>query len=151
MLRLKNKGWLGLILLGLTPGLIAVSSMITPAHEVQISGEVGGTLHIEPNDNPKAGQASLTWFALTRRGGQPIALSECSCTLAVYAQPRGQNDSPVQQPTLSATAADGRQGVPSANINFPRAGAYELILQGRPVTSGGFAPFNLKFSVTVAQ
>jgi hypothetical protein len=163
MLRLKNKGRnhkinmlsfaaLGFISLGAVAfGVIGVRPPATSAHEVQISNEVGGTLHVEPNDNPKAGSASLTWFALTRRGGQPIALSECSCSLAVYARPRSQNDSPIQRPTLSATSAEGRQGMPSANITFPRAGAYELVLQGRPVQSGGFTPFELKFSVTVAQ
>lgn len=153
MLRLKSSryGWHLAIAAGLITLGIGFSPVTSSAHEVQISGEVGGTLHIEPNDTPRAGTAHLTWFALTRRGGQPIALSECNCSLQVYAQPRSQNDSPIQQPTLSATTAEGRQGIPSANITFPRAGAYELVLQGQPVNSGSFAPFELKFSVTVAQ
>jgi hypothetical protein len=121
------------------------------AHEVEVSGDVGGTMHIEPNDSPKAGTASLTWFALTRRGGQPIPLTDCNCTLSVYAQPRQQGGKPIVQPALSATSVEGHQGVPSAKVTFPRAGAYELVLQGRPVTSGTFTPFELKFPVTVAQ
>lgn len=121
------------------------------AHEVEVSGEVGGTLHVEPNDNPKAGTASLAWFALTRRGGQPIPLSDCNCQLSVYAQPHRSGDAPIQQPSLSATAAEGRSGIPSANITFPRAGAYELVLQGSPVAAGAFSPFELRFTVTVAQ
>lgn len=121
------------------------------AHEVQLSNEVGGTLHIEPNDNPKAGTASLTWIALTRRGGQPIPLADCSCKLSVYAQPYSAGDAPIQQPTLSATSAEGRAGIPSATITFPLAGAYELVLQGSPTAAGAFSPFELRFAVTVAQ
>lgn len=154
MLRLKNRSYFCnlIIAVGLmTSGVFGFNLAMSSAHEVQISSEVGGTLHIEPSDSPKAGTANLTWFALTRRGGQSIGLSECRCSLAVYAQPRSQNDSPIQRPTLSATTAEGRQGIPSANITFPRAGAYELVLQGQPIRSGGFAPFELKFSVTVAQ
>jgi len=37
------------------------------AHTVKISGDVAALFHIEPEHNPRAG--SLTWFALTRKGG----------------------------------------------------------------------------------
>lgn len=121
------------------------------AHETQVSGEVGGTIHIEPNDSPVSGSASLTWFALTQRGGQSIPLSDCNCTLTVYAVPHPHQDTPIQSPTLTETSVEGRQGVPSAMITFPRPGAYELILQGRPVTSGTFTPFELKFPVVVTR
>jgi hypothetical protein len=130
---------------------IALPALPAGAHEVEISGDVGGTLHIEPNDAPHVGTASLAWFALTRRGGQPIPLSTCNCQLAVYAQPRRQGDTPLSRPTLINSSVEGRQNIPAANITFPRAGAYELILQGRPVSSGAFLPFELRFSVTVAQ
>jgi hypothetical protein len=152
--RIKNRlGWvLAASLLGSGFG---AAQLLYPsagtAHEVKVSGEIGGTIHIEPNDTPKAGTANLAWFALTRRGGQPIALSDCNCTLAVYAQPRRDGDTPILQPRLSATSAEGRQGIPSASITFPRAGAYDVVLQGRPVNSGMFTPFSLNFSVTVAQ
>ncbi len=135
--------------------LIAPVFILNPlrvvAHEVEVSGDIGGTLHIEPNDSPIAGAASLAWFALNRRGGQPIRLSDCNCSLAVYAQPRRPSDSPIQQPSLTAKAVEGRSGVPSASITFPRAGSYELVLKGQPVTSGDFSSFELRFPVTVAQ
>ncbi len=149
----RNSGrtsWIGVSLFLLTM-IQAINLQPSLAHTVEISGEVGGTLHIEPNDSPQAGQPNLTWFALTRRGGQPIPLSECNCTLAVYQEPRRQDDSPIQQPRLNATTVEGKSGVPSATVTFPQAGSYELVLQGRPITAGTFTPFELKFSVTVAQ
>ncbi|HEY9630241.1 MAG TPA: hypothetical protein V6C84_23355 [Coleofasciculaceae cyanobacterium] len=133
------------------PIAVTVAPWRSEAHEVEVSGSIGGTMHIEPNDSPRAGAASLTWFALNRRGGSPLQLSECNCTLKVYAQPRQQGDTPIQQPSLTAKSVEGRSGVPSANITFPRAGAYELVLQGQPVTSGSFSAFELRFAVTVAQ
>ena len=133
--------------------LLGLSLLATPAlaHQVHVSGEVGGTLHIEPNDTPRAGTASQVWIALTRRGGQTVPLSSCNCQLLVYSQPRRQNATPLQQPSLSAIAIEGRQGIAGTTLTFPQAGAYELVLRGRPVTSGAFTPFELRFSVTVAR
>jgi hypothetical protein len=138
----KSFGWvLGIALLG-SPTL---------AHQVQVSGEVGATIHIEPNDTPRAGQSSLVWFAVTRRGGQTIPFSACNCELEVYAQPHQADSLPLQEPTLRAVSAEDRQGIPGANVTFPRAGAYELVLKGRPVTAGNFPPFEFRFSITVTQ
>ena len=133
--------------------LFGLSAFVTPvlAHQVEISGSVGATLHIEPNDTPRAGESNLTWFALTRRGGQTIPLASCNCRLAVYRQPLRPNSNPISQPALEAVSAEGYNGIPGANITFPRAGGYELVLKGRPVVSGDFAPFELRFPVTVAR
>ncbi|MBD3883888.1 hypothetical protein IFO70_19195 [Phormidium tenue FACHB-886] len=136
------------LLLPIVPFLVPLRS---EAHQVEISGDVGGTMHIEPNDSPRAGTASRTWFALNRRGGSPVQLADCNCSVAVYAAPRSSGDSPIQQPALSAFSAEGNSGVPSANITFPRAGAYEVVLKGQPKTAGAFSAFELRFSVTVAQ
>jgi hypothetical protein len=64
----KSLGWL--IFLGL---LVAPAS----AHTVKVSGDVAALFHINPNHNPRAGQQSLAWFELTRRGGQQIPFEQC--------------------------------------------------------------------------
>jgi len=131
--------------------LIFLGVLVAPvaAHNVQTAGDVGGTLHIEPNDNPQAGKPALTWFALTRRGGQVIPLEACECQLAVYAQPRSDNAQPVLEPTLEVVKAEEYQGIPGAAIAFPKAGAYELELRGTPKPGANFQPFELQFPVTV--
>jgi hypothetical protein len=48
------------------------------AHEVEVSGDVAATFHLEPNHNPRAGEKSRVWFALTRKGGQIIPLEQCN-------------------------------------------------------------------------
>lgn len=127
--------------------LLAAPAM---AHQVQISGDVGGTKHIEPNDLPRAGEPSLTWFALTRRGGQVIPLAACRCELAVYAQPRRPGDEPLLRSQLRPIAADGYQDIPAADVTFPAVGVYDLVLQGQPAVPEDFQPFELTFAVTVA-
>lgn len=120
------------------------------AHEVKTSQDVGGTFHIEPDDNPRAGESALAWFALTSKGGQIIPLSQCNCKLAVHPQPHTEGSPPLLAPPLKAISAEQYQGVPSAEIVFPKAGAYELELSGTSKAGANFKPFELSYEVTVA-
>lgn len=121
------------------------------AHEVEVVGEVGATLHIEPNDTPRAGEEVLAWFALTQRGGQVIAEADSRCDLVVYAQPRPSNATPVLTPALTAVDAEGYRDIPGARFTFPKVGAYTLLLSCIPEQAGNFDPFELDFEVTVAS
>ena len=129
--------------------LAANSPQAASAHTVKISADVGGTLHIEPNDNPQAGNPSQAWFALTRKGGKAIALKDCNCQLAVYAQPHTAKEPPLLEPPLKPISAERYQGTPGADIIFPKPGAYQLALKGKPIAGKDFQPFELKFEVTV--
>ncbi|MEH2141648.1 hypothetical protein [Nostoc sp.] len=120
------------------------------AHQVEVAGDVGGTLHVEPNDNPRAGEPSQVWFALTRRGGRVIPLSQCNCQLAVYAEPYAAKEPPLLEPQLESVTAERYKGIPGAEVVFPKPGIYELQLNGKPVSGGRFKPFKFKFEVTVA-
>lgn len=120
------------------------------AHKIETSEDVGATLHIEPNDTPRAGESAQAWFALTRKGGKIIPLKECDCQLSVYSEPRTAATKPLSQPDLQAISAERYQGIPGAKITFPRPGAYQLELSGKPANNNNFKPFELKFDVTVA-
>lgn len=119
-------------------------------HKVQTAADVGGTLHVEPNDSPQAGKRALTWIALTRKGGQTIPLEQCNCQLAVYAEP-DKGSQPILKPPLKPISAEGYKGVPGAEIVFPQAGAYQLQLSGTPKAGASFKPFQLNYPVTVAS
>ena len=133
--------------------MIIPSFLIPPAsaHKTQAAEDVGATLHIEPNDNPRAGEAAQTWFALTRKGGKVIPLEQCDCELAIYSEPRTTEEKPLIQPNLQPISAERYQGIPGANITFPKPGAYQLELSGKPANDATFKPFELKFDVTVAS
>ncbi len=119
------------------------------AHSVKVSGDVAALFHIEPNHNPRAGQPSRAWFALTRKGGQLIPFEQCNCKLAVYPEPHKEGSRPLMEPTLKPVSADQYRGIPGADIVFPRAGIYELELSGKPSSGASFRPFELTYEVTV--
>ncbi|MGB3759510.1 MAG: hypothetical protein WBA07_24605 [Rivularia sp. (in: cyanobacteria)] len=130
-----------------------LSSLLIPlasAHKIETAEDVGATLHIEPGDTPRAGEAAQAWFALTRKGGKVIPLKECDCELAVYSEPRTTEAKPFAQPNLQPISAERYQGIPGAEITFPKPGAYQLELSGKPTNDASFKPFELKFDVTVA-
>lgn len=124
-------------------------SIPATAHNVEISNDVAATFHITPNHNPQMGKKAQAWFALTRRGGQTIPLSECNCILNVYAVPRTDEDKPILQPPLAAIDVEKYQEIPGAEITFPSAGAYELEIVGTPKDDSSFSPFELSYTVNV--
>jgi hypothetical protein len=130
--------------------IFTTNTLVASAHKVTTAADVGATLHLEPNDNPRAGEATKTWFALTRKGGKAIPLAECNCQLAVFAEPHSPNEPALLEPPLQPVSAERYQAIPGTEITFPRPGAYELQLSGKPKDGRSFQPFNLKFAVTVA-
>jgi hypothetical protein len=130
-------------------GAIALgNSLPIFAHKVETSDNVGATLHIEPNDIPKAGEPSQAWFALTREGGDPIPLHKCDCKLSIYPEPKSSQ--PILQPNLKPLSTEGYKNIPSAEISFPKVGIYNLEITGKPIGGEDFKPFKLNFKVTVA-
>ncbi|MEH2295730.1 hypothetical protein [Nostoc sp.] len=148
--RYLNKGTRKYLLF-LSSLVISITNLYpVAAHQVEVAADVGATLHIEPNDNPSAGEPSQAWFALTRRGGRVIPLSQCNCRLAVYAKPYAAGEPPLLEPALEPVTAERYKGIPGAEVVFPKPGIYELQLNGKPVSGARFKPFKLKFEVTVA-
>jgi len=139
-----------LILLGAIATLSIIDIYPATAHKVEISADVGGTLHIEPNDNPRAGEPTQAWFALTRKGGKVIPLVQCNCQLAVYAEPHTPGEPALLEPALQPVNAEIYQGIPGADITFPKPGIYQLQLSGKPTSGANFKPFTFTFEVTVA-
>ena len=118
------------------------------AHNVEISDEVAATFHIEPNHNPQVGKSTTAWFALTRRGGSTIPLSQCDCALKVFAVPRSAEAKPILQPKLIPIDVEKYQEIPGAKIVFDQAGTYQLEISGT-AKDQSFAPFELTYTVNV--
>ena len=156
MFRLSNKSkslgllvfW-GLLIEAAIPSAPQLNSISVLAHQIELSGDVAATFHLEPNHNPRAGEPAKVWFSLTRRGGEIIPLEQCNCKLGVYTQPYKQGDKPLMQPPLKAVSAERFKGIPGADIVFPKAGIYELELSGAAKSAANFKPFKLSYKVTV--
>jgi hypothetical protein len=118
------------------------------AHEVRTSQEVGGTMHIEPNDRPIAGKKSTIWIALTKRGGEIIPYGKCNCRLEV----RSLSDRNIQFTVANPLAIIERYlGLPSMEVTFPQVGRYELKLSGSARDGEDFSPFELTFTTNVGK
>jgi hypothetical protein len=132
-------------------GILLGLSFAAPAfaHTVKVSGDVAATFHIEPNHNPKVGQPSQAWIALTQRGGKVIPLTQCQCKLKVYLNPHKAGDTPTLEPILNPISTERYQNIPSAEITFPKPGEYRLEISGMPQAGAAFQPFELSYEVTV--
>ena len=119
-----------------------------PAHNIQRSGDVAGTWHLEPDHSPRAGEPARVWVALTRAGGHTIPLDQCDCQLAVYDLNHPEAGA-VITPTLQALSPEVFRGIPGADLSFPRVGEYRLVLTGKPKLPGQFAPFQLSYTTVV--
>jgi hypothetical protein len=130
----------------LAGGLLALPAL---AHKTEISGDVAGIWHLEPNHSPKAGEPSQVWVALTRQGGKVIPLEQCDCQLAVF-KAGEPGEAPVLLPELEPVSAESFQGIPGAEVTFPEIGEYRLVLTGRPQGEATFTPFELSYTTVVA-
>jgi hypothetical protein len=126
----------------LIPFLLVASPVL--AHNVKTEGNVASTFHIEPNHNPKAGEPSQAWFALTKAGGEVISLDRCNCQLKIIS-----NNQTIKQPPLKAISAEQYKGIPGAEITFPQAGIYTLEISGAPKAENDFNSFKFAYDVTV--
>lgn len=119
------------------------------AHKTEVSGDVAGTWHLEPNHSPKAGEPAQVWVALTQQGGKMISLDQCDCRLAVY-KAGDSETTPVLEPALEPMSPENFQSIPGAEVTFPELGEYRLVLQGSPKNEATFSSFELSYTTVVA-
>ena len=134
--------------LGLTAGLL-LGALPVAAHTVKTGQDVAALFHLEPDHNPRSGEPARIWFGLTRKGGAAIPFDRCDCRLEIIPRVRNPAGPQPWQPPMEAVAAEGFQNMPGATTTFPAAGAYELVLRGRPKQPGDFQPFEFRYETTV--
>ncbi|WP_407569350.1 hypothetical protein [Deinococcus altitudinis] len=122
--------------------VLALTTSGALAHEIARDGNVGGLLHIEPDDAPVVGKPNAFYFEVNQKGGKPILLAQCSCSLQVYAGSARQGARPLSTPKLAQA-----KGELTGSLNFPRPGAYTLVLAGQPKAGATFGKFSLSWVV----
>ncbi|WP_424950857.1 hypothetical protein [Deinococcus sp.] len=122
--------------------LLALTASSALAHELARDGNVGALMHTDPDDAPLIGKPTAVFFELNQKGGKPIVLSQCACTLNVY--PGGSTAS--RAPLSHGTLRQG-QGQLLSSVVFPTAGAYTMVLAGQPKPGATFPAFKLSWVV----
>lgn len=127
--------------------------LATPAsaHKTEVSGDVAGIWHVEPNHRPRSGQPARIWVALTRRGGQILSLQDAQCQMAIYREPHKADNQPILRPSLTAINVERYRGVPSATVILPAVGLYQAKLSCSPKGANKFRPFQMQYRFTVAR
>jgi hypothetical protein len=114
---------------------LALLVAATPAlaHQSATSNGIAVTIHIAPDDEPVAGQASTIVFVSAKRRGWSLRRGSCGCRITV-------TDS------SGATVLDRRTGSRETTFTFPRAGAYRVRISGRLRKGGRTKSFNASFT-----
>ena len=112
------------------------------AHELARDGNVGALMHTDPDDAPLVAKPTAVFFELNQKGGKAILLSQCSCTLNVYAGSMSAGRAPVTRGVLKQG-----KGELLSSVVFPKVGAYTMVLAGKPKTGASFPAFKLSWVV----
>ncbi|MFT2722225.1 hypothetical protein ACMT4L_19745 [Deinococcus sp. A31D244] len=124
--------------------ILALLSLTLPvqvaAHETQSAGQVQVTFSTGADDTLSTQDPTLLQFVLTRAGG---ALTGCRCRLLLYQGTPSARVAPLLDVRLEAL----QQGVTRLELPKVTAGAYTVVLDGRPVTFGDFDAFRLRYTL----
>ena len=128
--------------------LIPLTAFLAPlasAHELATDGSIGAVIHIDPSDEPIAGERSAFFFEFKDKQNK-FQPTNCACTFSivtngqtVYSQPLFQDNA---KPTLDNA---------SASYTFEAKGAYTIKVTGKSLTPNAFAPFTLVWDIRVDQ
>lgn len=112
------------------------------AHVLQADGSVGAVLHIDPDDEPYAGQPASFFFEFKDKQNK-FSPQNCDCTIRIlengkelYSQALFQNN---QNPSLTNA---------SFSYTFPQLDVYQVVVSGKPLANE-FQPFTLTYDIRV--
>lgn len=133
----------------LTYFAILLSTLFLPvasvsAHTLKVDGNIGITLHINPNDEPIANQVSQLVVGIKDRSG---ALSEtlvgCICEARIWSK-TGESYTQIALP-------ENASGTTAVSYTFEEAGTYKIDIQGTPKEGYTFQEFKAQFIYNVKQ
>jgi hypothetical protein len=125
------------LLVGTAVVLAGLQTTTVMAHVLESDGDVAAVLHIPPVDAPQAGQVTTVGLAFS--SSQPgFDIHDYAIRITVMKGGSKVLSAPVVSD--SSSTHDG-----SASLTFPEAGAYQLVVDGKPLQ--GQRPFRLDFSV----
>lgn len=131
-------------LAGLLTLLVAAGfSLPVYAHVLRTDGSIGAVLHIDPNDDPIAGQPATLIFEFKDTQGK-FQPGRCTCQLSIT------NGAGQQVLGQALTFPPGQQ-VAVNQFTFPTRDVYAVTAVGQPQTPNDFQPFTLTYSVRVAR
>jgi len=124
---------------------LLLSTRSVEAHFLATEGNIGAVLHVDPNDEPIAGDQASFFFEFKDKENK-FKPQNCDCTFEIdengkkiYTQPLFQNNT---NPGLSNA---------SVFYTFPQRDVYQIKVVGKPLTPNVFQPFILTWNFRIDQ
>lgn len=117
---------------------------IVSAHTLKTDGMIGVIMHIDPDDDPIAGQSANFYFEFEDKQNK-FQPSLCNCQVTI-----AEGGQHIFSQTLAKTVSTGSMtGNGDFSFIFPKEDVYQLTLRGQPKTPGAFQPFTLEYDIRV--
>lgn len=117
------------------------------AHEIKTSGTLDILLHMEPLDDPAAGEPGEMYFGVSD-SAEKFKFADCACTATVAFE--GQ-ELLRYKITAADEAPDWGANVARVNFTFPKIGIYQVTIEGSSNNNNSFAPFKLEYDKRIER
>ncbi len=113
------------------------------AHVLRVDHNIGAVLHIDPDDDPIANEASTFYLEIKDKTGK-FKPEDCSCIYII-----SENGKQIYSDAIfSRTTANGLSA-PVFTFVFAKRDVYALTIEGQPTTQGEFQKFTLTYDIRV--
>ncbi len=107
------------------------------AHVLETAGSIGAVLHIDPDDDPVAGEKSGIYFEIKDKTNR-FKAQDCNCRLIIDRAGQTIYDQPF-------TKSEGGE------FTFPARDVYTVKAVGAPKITGAFDSFELSYDIRVQR
>jgi hypothetical protein len=121
--------------------------LTTSAHEVKHSGSLAILLHMEPLDDPPAGEPAGIYFSVEDSNNK-FQFENCDCIVTV----KDINNKVLfsRKTVIQDLAPDWGINVVRLNVTFPTIGVYNVSIQGKSLNNS-FSDFNLEYDKRIER
>lgn len=114
------------------------------AHELKSEGKISALIHINPDDDPIAGQNSEILFLISDKD-KKFQAENCNCVASVI-----ENDEVLfTSPLFKGQTSYRGIFAPAIPFVFPHKGVYTIILTGDPKNENLFQKFSLTYNIRI--
>ena len=124
---------------------IALSPKDAAAHFLLTDGSIGAVLHMDPDDDPIAGQPAVFHYEIKDKQGK-FTPQGCTCTFSI-----SENGASIFSQDLYLNTPQNSLDVPLVTYTFPKLDVYQIILTGTPKPGADFQPFTLTYNARISR
>ncbi len=127
--------------------IIHTSYFVIPtyAHLLKTDGSIGAVLHIDPDDDPVAGQQAGFFFEFKDKQNK-FTPRNCDCTFSIT-----EDGKEIFSQALFANNANPSLDNASLFFTFPERNVYQVKVSGKPNSPNAFQAFTLVYDIRVAK